>query len=560
MLENLHVKNLALVEDAEVEFGDGLNILSGETGAGKSIIIGSINLALGGRASADLIRTGMDSALIEMTFRLEAEDIIRVRELGFEVDESGELLLVRKIQPQKSVCRINGETVSAGQLRELSPYLLDLYGQHEHQTLLKPGNYIKILDEFVGDEISRYKDELSSMLSSYNRLKAELEKQNSDEDVRKREVELLSFEIEEIENAALKAGEDEELEEKYKFFSNIRKIAEAVSTAHALMGYDSDESVGTLTGRASSVLKQVSYFDERLGNLGEQLAGIEDQIGMFVREISSFEDSLDIDGEEFAAVESRLNEINRLKDKYGKSVDDILSSLRQKQEKLEKLINYETYLEEINSKMAELNTEMLKKCEVMSTMRREGAPLLRGKLTDALVDLNFNDVQFEVEVNSNPDHIGPQGYNDVEFRISMNAGELPRPLQQVASGGELSRIMLALKSVLAQKDDVPTLIFDEIDTGISGPTAYKVAKKMGKLSLNHQLICITHLPQIAAMADAHYLIHKEVVSGRTVTSIEKLDDEGQIMELARMLGSDELTESAIGNARELKERAKSEIS
>lgn len=560
MLENLHVKNLALVEDAEVEFGDGLNILSGETGAGKSIIIGSINLALGGRASADLIRTGMDSALIEMTFRLEAEDIIRVRELGFEVDESGELLLVRKIQPQKSVCRINGETVSAGQLRELSPYLLDLYGQHEHQTLLKAGNYIKILDEFVGDEISRYKDELSSMLSSYNRLKAELEKQNSDEDVRKREVELLSFEIEEIENAALKAGEDEELEEKYKFFSNIKKIAEAVSTTHALMGYDSDESVGTLTGRASSVLKQVSYFDERLGSLGEQLTGIEDQIGMFVREISSFEDSLDIDGEEFAAVESRLNEINRLKDKYGKSVDDILSSLRQKQEKLEKLINYETYLEEINSKMAELNTEMLKKCEVMSTMRREGAPLLKGKLTDALVDLNFNDVQFEVEVNSNPDHIGPQGYNDVEFRISMNAGELPRPLQQVASGGELSRIMLALKSVLAQKDDVPTLIFDEIDTGISGPTAYKVAKKMGKLSLNHQLICITHLPQIAAMADAHYLIHKEVVSGRTVTSIEKLDDEGQIMELARMLGSDELTESAIGNARELKERAKSEIS
>lgn len=560
MLENLHVKNLALVEDIEVDFKEGLNILSGETGAGKSIIIGSINLALGGRASADLIRTGMDSALIEMIFRLKPGDIIKVRELGFDVGNEGELLLARKIQPQKSICRINGETVSASQLRELSPYLLDMYGQHEHQTLLNPGNYIKILDEFIGKEIEKNEEELSSYLKEYNSLKKELEEQTSDSEVRKREAELLSFEIEEIENAELKTGEDEELEEKYKFFSNIQKIMEAVSAAHAIMGFDSDESAGTLVGRASSVLKSVSSYDGNLEYLSEQIAGLEDQVGTFVREISSYENSLEMDSEEFAAVENRLNEINRLKDKYGNSIEDILTSFKEKQERLERLLNYETYFEDLNSKIDELYSKMIKICQVMSTSRSEGAPLLEARLKEALKDLNFNDVQFEVNVSEDPGHISQSGFNLVEFRISMNTGELPRPMQQVASGGELSRIMLGLKSVLAKKDDVSTLVFDEIDTGISGPTAYKVAKKMGELAKNHQLICITHLPQIAAMADEHYLIKKTVNAGRTVTTIERLDSKGQIMELARMLGSDEVSESAALNARELKERAKSEIS
>ena len=554
MLDNLHVRNLALIEEEDISFGPGFNILTGETGAGKSIILGSVNLALGAKLNSDVIRSGADSALIELSFSLSEEEASRIAALGYDISEERSLLLSRKILPGKSISRINGETISLGELRKVGEILLDMYGQHENQSLLKSATYAGMLDEYAGQELYEYKEELKGLLERYKDILSSLSDENSDTDVRKREMDLLSFEIKEIEDAAIKEGEDEELEERFRFLSNAGRIMEASAEAHALTGYDGEYAAGSLIGSALGKLKNVSSYDEGALQLCEELTEVESLLNDFVRSLSGYEEGLEFDEEELSLVSERLDLLNTLKAKYGGSLSSVLASFSEKEKEYERLSNYEEYLDGLKKEEASVHKDILSKCEKISDLRRKAAKPLASKLTETLKDLNFEEVKLEVNITPDENNIRESGYDDIEFLISLNVGENLKKMTDVSSGGELSRIMLAFKSVFASRDGVSTLIFDEIDTGISGRTAHMVAEKMNELSKDHQIICITHLPQIAAMADDHYLIEKSVSDGRTLTHIEHLDEEGSVRELARMLGASDITEEALLNARGLKKR------
>ena len=554
MLESLHVKNLALIDEQEVTFSKGMNILTGEAGAGKSIIIGSINLALGAKADKDYIRTGADYALVELVFSLDGHSCDKIREMDLPIEEDGTLILQRKIMAGRSICRANGETITAGQLKGLSGYLLDMYGQHEHQSLLKPAAYKKMLDDYVGEKIDENKARLKEKLADYRKCQEELESQNTDEAMRVREAKLLEFEVNEIEAAALNPEEDEQVEKKYRRMVNAKKMKETVYQVHGLTGYEEEGSAGLAVGYALKELKTIAAYDEESGPLIDQLTDIDDLLNDFNRSMAQYRDSLAFDEEEFAYLEERLNTLNHLKDKYGNSIAEILKAQEEKQKALEKLNHFESYMEQLKIQAKAQEEEILKLCRKISNLRKKAAAPLADQLREAMIDLNFLDVEFSIAITAQEEFTA-EGFDKVEFLISTNPGEKPKPLWQIASGGELSRIMLAFKTVFADKDETDTLVFDEIDTGISGKTAWKVSEKLGKLSKNHQIICITHLPQIASMADAHFLIEKGVKNERTVTGIRELGEEEGLGELARLLGSGKLTAAVLENAREMKETA-----
>ena len=556
MLENLHVKNLALIEEQEIPFSKGMNILTGETGAGKSIVIGSINLALGAKADKDYIRAGADYALVELVFSLNEQQRDQLREMELPVEEDHLLLLQRKIMPGKSICRANGESISASQLKKLSGCLLDMYGQHEHQSLLKPTAYKKMLDDYVGEEAELLKQKLKAELAEYRKSLEELEAQSSDEESRNRQARLLEFEINEIEAAGLNASEDEQVEKKYHRLVNAKKTKEIIYAVHSLTGYEEEGSAGTAVGYALRELKTLGGEDEEAVSLMEQLADIDSLLNDFNRSMAQFRDSLDFDEEEFAALEERLNVLNHLKNKYGNSVEEILKTQEQKQKELDKLNNFEEYMCKLRQRMEEQKKSLSELCRQLSELRCKASQPLANKLKEAMIDLNFLNVDFSISVTPMEEEFHADGYDQVEFLISTNPGEMLRPLWQIASGGELSRIMLAFKTVFADRDETDTLVFDEIDAGISGKTAWKVAEKLGRLSKNHQIICITHLPQIASMEDVHFLIEKNVKGERTTTDIRLLDEEESQGELARLLGSGEMTRAVLENAKEMKENAR----
>lgn len=555
MLLNLHVKNIALIDDVEIDFGNGLNILSGETGAGKSLIIDSVNFALGKRMRSDVVRDDAEYALCELTFSIDSKDVRdKLSELDIPIEDD-QVIMQRKLMNGRNIIRINGESASASMLKELASVLIDIHGQHEHQSLLYTSKHKEILDSYCGEEldalicsISEMYDEFSSVVSELNDAK------DSDKDMDK-ETALARFEIDEILGAAVKEGEDECLEAEYRKLSNSQRIAEAVGAVHMSTGYE-EGAAGAAVGRALARLRSVAEYDEALEPLISELTDIDSLLNDFNRSIAAYEDELDSSPERFAEVEERLNVVNHIKDRYGDTVEKINAYLDEKQALLDKYSDYETYLAGLNEKHDRLLTELLKLCKQASEIRRREALELSAKIREALTDLNFQDVRFEIEVEPDEKRLGHTGYDSVEFLISTNPGEKLRPLKDVASGGELSRIMLALKSVLADKDSVGTLIFDEIDTGISGRTAQKVSEKLKRLSLDRQIICITHLPQIAAMAGTHFEIRKDVEGTRTQTTVSKLDEEASIHELARMLGGAKITENVINSAREMKTLAK----
>ena len=554
MLQSLHVKNLALIDEIEVTFGEGLNILTGETGAGKSIIIGSINLALGAKADKDMIRTGAEYALVELVFTVEGQQLAAIEELELPV-EDGQIILQRRILQSRNVCKVCGETVTARQLKQLGEILLDIHGQHEHQSLLKPAKQLEILDAYAGEALLSHKEKLRELYSRYRSAVDELEHSEVDEETRKREAALAEFECQEIEEAALVPGEDEEIEQLYRKLVNGQKIQDAVGLAHALCGYE-ENSVGSSLGRALKEMRSVAAYDAALQEFEQQLLDIDGLLNDYNRAVADYLSELEFDGELFDRTEKRLNLLNHLKAKYGNSIEDVLAYQAQAQHTLEKYRDYDAYRMELTKRADTLKEEVLKVCAKISEIRRRSAVRLSKEMKKALVDLNFQEVAFEIQVTDLEDMIGSNGYDRAAFLISTNAGERLRELAQVASGGELSRIMLALKTVLADKDAIETLIFDEIDTGISGKTAWKVSEKMGILGRGHQLICITHLPQIAAMADQHFCIEKKVEDKRSVTDIRKLAEEEGVTELARMLGSDSITENVMNNAREMKDLAR----
>ncbi len=555
MLQSLYVKNLVLIDEAEVDFGEGLNILTGETGAGKSIIIGSINLALGAKADKDLIRTGAEYALVELVFTVDQpQQLAAIQALELPV-EDGQVILQRRIMPNRNVCKVCGETVTARQLKQLAGILIDIHGQHEHQSLLQPAKQLEILDAYAGEKLLSHKEALKDIYGQYHKAMEELSHNEVDEETRKREAALAEFECQEIEEAALVPGEDEEVEQVYQKLVNSQRIRDAVSIAHALCGYE-ESGTGSNVGRALREIRSVSSYDDVLKEFEQQLLDIDSLLNDYNRGIADYLSELEFDGELFDRTEKRLNQLNHLKTKYGNTIEDILSYRDQAERTLEKYRDYDTYRMELTKRADTLKGEALAVCARISDIRSRSAARLSREMKKALIDLNFTEVKFEIRVDASEEMVSRNGYDQVTFLISANTGEKLRELAQVASGGELSRIMLALKTVLADKDAIETLIFDEIDTGISGKTAWKVSEKMGILGRGHQLICITHLPQIAAMADRHFCIEKKVEDKRSVTGIRKLAEEESVAEVARMLGSDSITENVMNNAREMKDLAR----
>lgn len=555
MLVSLHVKNLALIQETEVFFGPHLNILTGETGAGKSIIIGSVGLALGGRGDRDLIRTGADYALIELVFQLEKEgQIEKVKKLDIPIEEDGLVILQRRIMPQRSISKVNGETVNARLLKELSGVLIDIHGQHDSQQLLQTKKHLEVLDDFAGEEFSRIKREIKEKYQFYRKIQEKLAETDLDEREKERQLSLARFEVEEIENASLKAGEDEELEKQYQKMSNSRKIAENLGNVHILTGYDQEGSAGEAVGRALRELNSVSAYDSVLDEMAVMLTDIDGLLNDFNRSVSDYLSDLEFDQNDFLQVEERLNTINRLKDKYGSTIEEILLYKENREEELQRLIDADAYRDKLNAQLRDARGALELVCTRATEIRKKAGKKLAKLFIEALQDLNFNQVDFAVEVERK-DSIGPDGWDEVSFMISTNPGEPRRPLANVASGGELSRIMLALKTITAGQEDKDTFIFDEIDTGISGKTAWKVSRKLAVLGKSRQVICITHLPQIAAMADNHFIIEKKSMEDSTSTAIMEIGGTDILNELARMLGSDTITENALANARELKEMA-----
>lgn len=551
MLQNLHVKNLALIDETEVEFGPGLNILSGETGAGKSIIIGSINLALGEKVQKEMLRDNGESALVELIFFVEDADTIEaIRALDIEVEDDT-VILSRKITGGRAIGRINGEAVSASKMKAVASLLIDIHGQHEHQSLLSKKKHLEILDTFAKEALGDKKEKLTQCYQEYRKLKDELEHANLDGEERARELSFLEYEVKEIEEAQLTVGEDEELEAVFRKYSNGKKIMDAVGTANAATSED-DESASERIGRALRELSSVSGYDERVKEMEEQLTEIDNLLSDFNHELASYLSDEEFDEETFYETEKRLDLINHLKSKYGNTIADILKYGEEKVERITVLNDYDAYLAGLQKNVSEKEKQLEQLSKKVSDIRKKESKKLTESIKNALLDLNFLDVQFTMEF-AETDYTA-NGIDDAQFLISTNPGEPVKPLGKVASGGELSRIMLAIKTVMAS-DKIGTLIFDEIDSGISGRTAQMVSEKMNVLGRNHQIICITHLPQIAAMADSHFLIEKSVENQATVSKIHKLTDEQSVEELARMLGGVEITDTVLENAREMKQMA-----
>lgn len=548
MLLELQVKNLALIEQAQVEFGEGLNILTGETGAGKSIIIGSVNMALGGKASKDSIRQGADSAYIELLFSVgsdQQKEALKAMEI-FPA-EDGTLIISRKILPTRSVSKINDETVTTAKLRQVTALLMDIHGQHEHQSLLDIHKHLEILDAYGKGKIASWKEKIRQEYQEYRKLKEKLSSMETGQEDRLREADFCRFEIENIEEAALKEGEEEELTARYRKLSHVQKIVEALSSAYEILESDS-------LGRAVRDVDQVAGFDEDLSPIRDQLLDLEALSNDLGRSIQEYMDSCQYEEGEFRQIEERLDVIRGLQAKYGPTIAQVFKVLEEKKIRLEELENYDEICEELKKKVSEAEKVLAGDCEQLSAIRKAAGKILAEKIKESLIDLNFLEVEFVMEFRQ-LDHYTMEGFDEAEFLISTNPGQPVRPLKAVASGGELSRIMLAIKTVLADTDEIPTLIFDEIDTGISGRTAQKVSEKLKEISRTHQVICITHLPQIASMADSHFEIAKSIKGKETVTNIRRLGKEESIDELARLLGGAEITEAVRKNAKEMKELA-----
>ncbi len=554
MLINLHVKNLALIQEVDVDFKNGLIVLTGETGAGKSLILGSVNIALGNKVSKDMIRTGAEFSIVELTFSVKDEIIKKIKDMDIYVGEDNTVTVTRKISEGRSVSKINGETVNIHTLKEIMGMLVDIHGQHDHQSLLYPQNHLKILDKYAKDQIAGEKRELKELYAEYVALQKKLENYDMDEAKRAREIEFAEYEVNEINLADLKPDEDIQLEEEFKKLSGSQEISAGLAEVYQYLNYESDNGAGSLIGRAVSRINSFKGFDDKVEQFRETICDIDSLCRDLTGEIVDYSNSLDYDPAYVKEVEDRLDTINHLKLKYGRTIEEILKYRDEKQNYLENLKNYDDEKEKIKEQSARLENQMQQVCEELSVKRRKAALILEELVIKALTDLNFLSVSFKIDIQKK-ENFSENGYDHVEFMISTNPGEPLKPLAKVASGGELSRIMLAVKSILATEDEIETLIFDEIDTGISGKTASMVAEKLAKISVNHQVVCISHLAQIAAMADSHYLIEKKLENDATFTNIYPLRRDESVRELVRMNGDGTITNAAMSHAMEMKDMA-----
>ena len=518
MLVNLHVKNFAIIDQIDVDFGKHLNILTGETGAGKSIVIGSIGIALGARVSPEMIGKNGEYAMVEIVFHIEDKETMQqLRELDVEL-EDGQIVISRKIMENRSINKINGTTVSVSLIRRVAALCIDIHGQHEHQSLLRKERHLEIVDEYAGKPCAALRERIGKRYKDYKKLEQELSQETMSAEERARQKGFLEYEKQEIEAASLQQGEIEQIDETYRLASRAGVILETLNTVHQLCS----ETAGGAVSRGLQHLQGIADTDATVSGLLEELLEIESLLGDFNREISAHMSDVTFDENELRDMERRLDCIHNLQNKYGRSYEEIMEHLRKVDEKLLQLDDYESYCQTRREQLGAWRAELEEECAKLTELRRKS------------------------------ENITADGWDDIEFRIATNPGEPRRSLGKIVSGGELSRIMLAIKSVFADTDHIETLIFDEIDAGISGRTAQKVSEKMSLLGSKHQVICITHLAQIAAMADTHFVIEKAVSENQSLTQIRPLEREEMEEELARILGGMEITEAVRQNAKEMK--------
>ena len=554
MLSLLHIENIALIEAADIQFDPGFNVLTGETGAGKSIVVDSISAVLGERTSRELIRTGAKSALVHGVFT-GVQKLAWLEENG--IVQGDELLLQREIQADgRNVCRVNGKLVTVTQLREVGRQLLNIHGQHDGQQLLDPSCHLGYLDRFgrteglLGDYQATYK-ELAALRRQIHALEM-------DEAERSRRVDTLTYQIRELERAELKPGEDEELDQRRTLLRSAGKLMDAVRAAEfALYGDDDSRGAVTLVGEAEAEIRSVARYSEQMSALAESLAQLRSLADDAAERLRDAGEELNFSPEELDELESRLDTLYRLKKKYGATVEDMLDYLERCRKELDQIQFADDTIARLEKELVKLRKEAKSKAEKLSEARKKAATLLESRVRDELEQLDMPKVRFQAEFSPKAGEWGldETGMDEVQFLMSANVGEALKPIQKVASGGELARIMLALKNVLAEDDGIGSLVFDEVDTGVSGRAAQKVAEKMADVARHKQVLCVTHLPQIAAMAHTHFSVQKGERDGRTYTKVERLDRSGREDELARLLGGANVTDTLLSSARELLEYA-----
>ncbi len=560
MLQEVSIRNFALVDNVRLALSPGLNVLTGETGAGKSIIIDAVELALGGRASSEVIRTGADKAVVDVVFDImESPDLVRlVADMGLGDPGDPTLVITREVPADgRTTCRLNGRVVNLSTLREVTEHLIDIHGQHEHQSLLRPEKHVDLLDSFGGQEGATLRNEVARAYHSWQVTLAEIRALAGDERDRARRLDLLRFQAEEIERAKLRSGEEEELLEERRLLANAEKRHEAAAKAYARLysGEGAGGSAHDLLGEVLAALEEIAAVDGSVSSIVEVVRQASLQLDESSRDIRQYRDSVFFDPARLAEIEARLDLITGLKRKYGTTVAEVIAFAENARAELSRLENSAELLAKLEDEAKARRLALDAAAARLGEFRRALAAKLEGAIEASLGDLGMKKTKFAVSFTPE-DPPGPRGAEKVEFLFSPNPGEPPKPLSRIASGGEMSRVMLALKAVLAETDEIPTMIFDEIDSGVGGGAAQAVGEKLATIALSRQVICVTHLARIASLGDSHYLIQKETVDGRTHTFVETLTSEKRVAEVARMIAGHPPTPITLANATEMLEQGR----
>lgn len=567
MLRELFIENFALIDRLRLEFGRGFNILTGETGAGKSIIIDSVSLLLGGRSSVEQVRAGAEAAQIEGVFEVDGSpDLLRLlEEWAIPFAEDRLLVIHREIhQSGRSRCRVNGQTVTLLTLSRIGRLLMDIHGQHEHQSLLSTVAQRQILDSFGGETLARKAEEVAALYQQWQAVKDDLAALEMSEEEKNRRIEFISFQLQEIENARLQPGEEENLTRERTILAAAEKLYESASLTYQQL-YGTEESGSALDklGEGIQALAKAAEVDATLQPLVETMQQAACQLEEVAREVRTYRDRIEFNPEALARIEERLDEITKLKRKYGQGIPEILRYAAKIREELAAIEDQTARRETLTKKLRALEEELTQAVLALSVLRKATARKLESTVSKELAEVNMAKTVFQVEFSRTPDQangipvngekvaVTKDGIDQIQFLVAPNPGEGLRPLAKIASGGELSRLMLVLKVIMAEEDRIPTMVFDEIDTGIGGRTAQAVAEKLLLLGLSHQVICVTHLPQIASMADRHYYIEKKTVADRTIVEVRALEEKERVEELARMLGGAEVTATTREHAQEM---------
>ncbi|TCU72771.1 DNA replication and repair protein RecN [Tissierella praeacuta] len=560
MLVELNIKNFAIIEELKINFTKGLNIITGETGSGKSILIEAIGIILGSRSNREFIQSGYEKAILEGVFYIEEPSNIMplLREYSIDMDKDNLLIISKEIYLNgPSLSRINGRNVTLNMLKSITTKLVDIFGQHEHQSLLNSSNHEILIDSFGDMEMMELKSRIKVYYNEWSNERKKLEKLSMDSSERDREIDILRFQVQEIEEAKLNKNDDYNIENEYKKLANINEIVHSIGQSLTCINNESfgSASIFDLMNKSISLINNAKKFDEKLTGLHKRFEGISYELEDIYIELKDYLYSIDIDTERLNFLSERINLVNKLKKKYGNTIDMILDFRDKCQERLDELLNFEKEFEKTNNRILELEKNLEIYSTKLSYKRKEISKKLEKSIKEELTELNMTKVDFKVDFNKKSEFT-LCGQDKIEFLISTNVGEDLKPLSKIVSGGEMSRIMLAFKSILAFFDKIPTMIFDEIDTGISGRTAQIVGEKIYAISKGHQVICISHLPQIAALADSHYVINKIDSKGRTKTVVSRLSDKERIEEMARLLGGVDLTDTTIRHASEMIEMSK----